>query len=296
MAINRHSLERVQSIPVKGGQVEIRVYQPHTEPERSQTPLLVTHGGPGGSSIGLYDALHELADRRPLIFYDQLGSFSSPADLRPEQMTLERFASEPLEILNQLRIERAALLGHSWGGSVMTQFCLNHPRRVSALVLSSPLLSTRRWIEDCNGLVEKIHAELGDVDDVGPEFEHRHFSRKSGSTNTLLAERRRCNVSLYEQMWGSNEFEHSGMLGDLDFFPSLGQLTVPTLLICGEHDTATPQTLHDASEQIGNNAQLKVLIDAGHKSYIDSNTDYIEVVRTFLDSEISSQEQCPAFP
>ena len=97
-------------------------------------------------------------------------------------------------------------------------------------------------------------------------------------------------------MWGSNEFEHSGMLGDLDFFPSLGQLSVPTLLICGEHDTATPRTLQDASEQIGNNAQLKVLPDAGHKTYIDSNTDYIEVVRAFLDSEISSQEQCQTFP
>ena len=93
-------------------------------------------------------------------------------------MTLDRFASEPLEILNQLRIERAALLGHSWGGSVMTQFCLNHPERVSALVLSSPLLSTRRWVEDCNGLVDQIHAELSDIDDISTEFEQSTFFKK----------------------------------------------------------------------------------------------------------------------
>ena len=295
MAINRHSLERVQRVPVEGGDIEIRIYQPHTDPERSRTALLLTHGGPGGSSIGLYDALHELANQRPLIFYDQLGSFSSPAELLPEQMTLNRFASEPMAILNQLGIERAALLGHSWGGSVMTQFCLNHPERVSALVLSSPLLSTRRWVEDCNALVDQIHAELSDIDDINTEFNNRHFSRTNQPTHTLLAEKRRTNACLYEQMWGRNEFEHSGLLGDLDFFPNLSQLSAPTLLICGEHDTATPRTLQDAKVQIGINAQLKVLHDAGHKTYIDSNREYIETVSKFLSSAVSSQEQCPVF-
>ena len=149
-------------------------------------------------------------------------------------MTLNRFASEPMAILNQLGIERAALLGHSWGGSVMTQFCLNHPERVSALVLSSPLLSTRRWVEDCNALVDQIHAELSDIDDINTEFNNRHFSRTNQPTHTLLAEKRRTNACLYEQMWGRNEFEHSGLLGDLDFFPNLSQLSAPTLLICGE--------------------------------------------------------------
>ncbi|QNI48506.1 esterase family protein [Synechococcus sp. A18-25c] len=295
MAINRHSLEQVQRIPVQGGDVEIRLYQPHGEPERTRTPLLVTHGGPGGSSVGLYDALHALADQRPLIFYDQLGSFSSPAELLPEQRTLERFAFEPLQILNRLEIERTSLLGHSWGGSVMTQFCLNHPERVSALVLSSPLLSTRRWIEDCNALVDKIKSDLGKVADIDAEFERRHFSRNNQFINTLLAERRRSNTTLYNQMWGSSEFEHSGVLGNLDFFPSLNQISIPTLLICGEYDTATPRTLQEARDQIGTNAQLKVLLDAGHKTYIDNNADYIEVVKTFLDSGISLQERCPAF-
>ena len=178
----------------------------------------------------------------------------------------------------------------------MTQFCLNHPERVSALVLSSPLLSTQRWVEDCNALVDQIHAELSDIDDIRPEFGNRHFSRKSQSTNTLLAESRRTNGSLYNHMWGRNEFEHSGVLGDLDFFPNLSQLSVPTLLICGEHETATPGTLQDAKVQIGNNAQLSILADAGHKTYIDSNREYLEAVRRFLKLEISSQEQYPVFP
>jgi len=48
MAIHRHSLERVQQVPVEGGDIEIRIYQPHTDPERSRTVLMLTHGRPGG--------------------------------------------------------------------------------------------------------------------------------------------------------------------------------------------------------------------------------------------------------
>ena len=83
----------------------------------------------------------------------------------------------------------------------MTQFCLNHPERISALVLSSPLLSTRRWVEDCNALVDQIDAGLSDIDDISLEFGNRHFSRKSQCTNPLLAESRRSNGSLYRHMW-----------------------------------------------------------------------------------------------
>ena len=86
------------------------------------------------------------------------------------------------------------------GESVMTQFCLNHPERVSALVLSSPLLSTRRWVEDCNALVDQIDAELSDIDDISLEFGNRHFSRKSQCTNPLLTESRRSNGSLYRHV------------------------------------------------------------------------------------------------
>lgn len=295
MAINRHSLEQVQSVPVQGGAVEVRVYKPHADKACMRTPLLVTHGGPGGSSIGLYDALHQVADQRPVIFYDQLGSCSSPAELAPEQMTLERFASEPLQILEQLGIENACLLGHSWGGSVMTQFCLDHPHRVSALVLSSPLLSTRRWIEDCNQLIQNIKSELGDHVEVEAEFDRRHFSRSKKAAQMLKRESCRANKSLYERMWGSSEFIHSGVLADLDFFHRLSEITVPTMLICGDHDTATPSTLQQARDRIGTNAKLKVLVDSGHKTYVDCNHQFVEVVNNFFNT-LSSPERSQVSP
>ena len=284
MGINRHSLEAVRTVSVSGGQIELRCYRPHCDEAADRVPLLLTHGGPGGSSVGLYDALHPLADRRPTIFYDQLGSFASPADLSPEQMTLKRFATEPLRILDQLRMPRAHVLGHSWGGAVMTQFCLDHPDRVKALLLSSPLLSTQRWIADCNRLTKNIQLELGGSVHLEEEFERRHFCRsaRASDQDALRCERQRGNHKLYTQMWGPSEFQHHGMLSDLDLFPGFQDLSNPTLLICGEFDTATPQTMQDARSAIGECAQLEVLKDAGHKTYIDRNQALVELINDFL--------------
>jgi proline iminopeptidase len=285
MGINGHSLEVVRDVDVDGGTVQIRLYRPHCQQAADRIPLLITHGGPGGSSVGLYDALNPLADQRPTIFYDQLGSFASPAHLVPEQMTLQRFATEPLCILEDLGIATAHVFGHSWGGSVMTQFCLDHPDRVSSLLLSSPLLSTQRWIDDCNQLIGTIQLELGESVDLEEEFERRHFCRSSRSSHVLRCERLRSNSELYEQMWGPSEFQHQGMLSELDFFPRFQHLKTPTLLICGEHDTATPETMRAARSAIGDGAQVKILKDAGHKTYLDRNQDFIDVLNTFLGQQ-----------
>lgn len=286
VGLNAHSLESIGKVAVDGGEIEYRLYRPHDDGAASQTPLVVTHGGPGGSSIGLYDALHALADLRPVVFYDQLGSHASPAQLSAEQMTLQRFADEPLHLLDALDIPSAALLGHSWGGSVITQFCINHPSRVNALVLSSPLLSTRRWVDDCTELLNALRGEGVAEHDLEASFNQRHFCRRLPPPPALLRERSRSNTSLYEAMWGPNEFAPNGRLNDLDLFPQLHTIAAPTLLLCGQYDTATPTCLDEARKAIGAHASTVVLGNAGHKCYLDQHQAYMDAVIAFLGSHL----------
>ena len=101
----------------------------------------------------------------------------------------------------------------------MTQFCLSHPKRVIKLILSSPLLSTQKWIEDCNHLLQAIKSNLRVDADIKDEFEKRHFCLNKEATDFICSESRRANKFLYECMWGSSEFVHSGVLSTLDFSP-----------------------------------------------------------------------------
>lgn len=282
MAWHQHSLETVAMVAVPGGDIQYRSYRPHNDEAAARTPLLITHGGPGGSSIGLYDALHSIADQRPLICYDQLGSCCSPADLSADQMTLSRFAVEPLRLLDALELDTVHLLGHSWGGTVMAEFALQHPHRVSRLVLSSPLLSTARWLADCSLLLAALKKEGQAQAEVEAAFDRHHFCRLPTPPELLRRDQQRSNGHLYRTMWGEAEFRANGLLADVDLFPRLASLQASTLLLCGDYDTATPHTLDQARQCIGAHAALVVLANAGHKTYIDAHQAYLDAVNGFL--------------
>src|SRR5258707_13101732 len=84
-------------------------------------PLLCLHGGPGFTHYYL-EPLEALADRRQVIFYDQLGCGRSD---RPEDValwTVERFVEEVAQVRAALGLERLHLVGKSWGGMLGIQY------------------------------------------------------------------------------------------------------------------------------------------------------------------------------
>ena len=197
-------------------------------------------------------------------------------------MTLSRFAVEPLRLLDALELDTVHLLGHSWGGTVMAEFALQHPHRVSRLVLSSPLLSTARWLADCSLLLAALKKEGQAPAEVEAAFDRHHFCRLPTPPELLRRDQQRSNGHLYRTMWGEAEFSANGLLADVDLFPRLASLQASTLLLCGDYDTATPHTLDQARQCIGAHAALVVLANAGHKTYIDAHQAYLDAVNGFL--------------
>ncbi len=53
----------------------------------------------------------------------------------PDAFRPSRLAGSAAELLTELRVERAAFLGFSWGGRVGCWFAARHPKRTSALAL-----------------------------------------------------------------------------------------------------------------------------------------------------------------
>jgi pimeloyl-ACP methyl ester carboxylesterase len=98
-------------------------------------PLLVLHGGPGMSDYteGLSDELHGLFE---VIRFTQRGC---PPSTMEGPFDIEQHMRDAVAVLDGLGIDRAWLLGHSWGGHLALHMLLAYPDRLLGAVIVSPL-------------------------------------------------------------------------------------------------------------------------------------------------------------
>lgn len=95
-------------------------------------PLVVMlHGGPGLPDY-LGDVATMIADLAPVYRYDQRGTASSPWQGRH---TFARHVDDLAELLDVWGAPEAVLIGHSYGATLASRFCMAHPDRVAAMLL-----------------------------------------------------------------------------------------------------------------------------------------------------------------
>ena len=115
-------------------------------------PLLLLHGGPGGTSDG-FEPFDALADEgRTVIRYDELGSGRSD---RPDDQSLwqpSTFAELLDRVREELGLDRVHLLGHSWGGMLIMEYLRTPRTGVASIVLASAPASGAEYHEDADRL------------------------------------------------------------------------------------------------------------------------------------------------
>jgi pimeloyl-ACP methyl ester carboxylesterase len=102
-------------------------------------PIILIHGAGCNLEDMRLDLGERLAARHRVILIDRPGMGWSRRKGR-ESSAPQCQAAILREVLDQLKIARAIIVGHSWGGAVATSFALDYPDRAAALVLlASPL-------------------------------------------------------------------------------------------------------------------------------------------------------------
>lgn len=286
--------ERAGYIPVTGGRIWYRL-NGGRHFAAGKTPLIVIHGGPGMSHHYLLP-LVDLADERPVIFYDQLDSGHSDRPNDPDNWVVERFVSEVDAVREALGLDRVLVFGNSWGGSVAAEYAITQPKGLVALVLSSPLLNTERWIadnteyrrqlpEDVQQALDK-HEAAGTIDsaeyqDAVMVFYNRHFNRMDPWPDELNRTFEVFSGDLYVTMWGNTEFNATGTLKGYDSTGRLSRIQVPTLYTCGEFDEATPGACKDFAG-LTPNAEVKIIPNASHTAFLEQRELYMTTIREFF--------------
>jgi len=261
-------------------------------------PLLVLHGGPGGTSCG-YSLLEALGDERPVIRYDQLGTGRSG---RPDDLSLwevDRFVEALHTIRRELGLDEFHLLGGSWGGALAAAYVIEKGTEgVVSVTLSSPLLSTPDWIADANYLRSKMpqdiqdtltrHEQAGTIDSeeyraASREFYARHVSYGERQEEPTGCDGAGGNSVIYNYMWGPTEFRATGNLVDFDLTGRLHEIDAPVLLIAGEFDEARPERLAEYQKLIPG-SQLVIIREASHSTLSRKPKEYRAILEAFLDA------------
>lgn len=281
-------------ITVTGGEIWYKIVGKN----KPGIPLLVIHGGPGASHHYL-EPIANLADERPVIFYDQLGCGNSDNPKDTSLWNIERFVSELQQLIDSLDLGKVHILGQSWGASLAVEYVLTKQfQGVTSLILSGPLLSASRWIEDQKVYIEELPEDVKKAILHGEEsgkydsdeyqnammvFYQKHLCRLDEWPEFLNTALSKMNISQYKYMWGPSEFTVTGILKNYERVDKLHEINLPTLFTCGEYDEATPVTTRYYQEKMPG-SQLHIFKDASHEHHIEKTEEYLNVVRKFLHS------------
>jgi len=217
-------------------------------------PVVFVHGWPD-SWFSFSRVLPLLPEGLRAVAFDQRGFGDSD---RPESgYAIPELAGDAIALLDALGIDRATLVGHSFGSFVARQAAIAQPRRIASLVLIGTGFTTKGQV------IRDLQAGLRDLPDPIPlKFAHDfqtstvHHPVPPEFFEHIVAE----SMKLPPRLWRI-AIDH---LAAYDDTQHLASIKAPTLLLWGDHDALFPREDQDHFLAVFPAARLKVYEDTGH--------------------------------
>jgi pimeloyl-ACP methyl ester carboxylesterase len=257
-------------------------------------PVMFLHGS-STSSLSLLPLLERLEGVRA-IAVDRPGFGLSEAVHVPRERFREAAIAFVDEVVAELGLQTSALAGNSMGGTWALWYALARPDRIRRLVLigSAPLLpGTRppaplrlmatpvvgdlltRAVKPNAKMLVRLMASVGEADTI-VRYPDLIEALVAGGRDPVAS-----TVNLAELRAGISPF---GFRRSLLVHPDeLRQLTVPALVLWGDHDPVGGVEVAQANARLIPEAQLEVL-PAGHVPYLGNPERVSELLSTFVGS------------
>jgi pimeloyl-ACP methyl ester carboxylesterase len=255
-------------------------------------PVLLLIHGIAGSSAAWREVMPTLAERYTVIAPDLIGHGHSAKPLG--DYSLGAYASGMRDLLGALDIERASVVGQSFGGGVALQLAYQHPECCERLVLV-----------DSGGLGREVSWMLRFMTLPGSEYLmpviFPSFVRETGNQLSRRLHARGVRMGKLAEMWNAyasltesanrhafvrtlraviDPGGQSVSAGDRLYLAA----SLPTLIIWGEQDTIIPVShAHTAHEAIPH-SRLEVIPEAGHFPHVETPERFLDVLQDFLET------------
>jgi L-proline amide hydrolase len=271
------------------------------EPGGDRPPVVVVHGGPGSTHDYLLSLATLAGDGWPVVHYDQIGNGGSThlPDRGADFWTVELFLDELDNLLRRLGIaDSYVLFGQSWGGLLAARHAASRPAGLRGLVVANAPASYPTWRREARRLRDQLppgvddtlrrHEEAGTTDSgeyftAMRVFYDRHVCRIVPWPRDYQASFMEIcdDPTVYLTMNGPSEFHVTGTLKDWSVEDCLPDIAVPTLVLSGRHDEATPETVRPYHELIPG-SRWEIFEESSHVPHLEEPERFRAVMVDFL--------------
>jgi len=195
-------------------------------------------------------------------------------------LTMERIADDAVALLDHLGMSKAVVCGLSMGGYAAFALVRRHPERVKALVLADT-----RTAPDSPEAKRARSAQADTVRRQGPSGIADAFLQK-GVGETTRKERPDVVARIKEMILPASARgivdALAGLAARADSGPTLREIKVRTLVVCGAEDALTPVADAEAIQRGIPGSALQIIPKAGHLSALEDPAAFNAALAGFL--------------
>ena len=257
----------------------------------SGPPLMFMHGGLGFDHTYFRPWVDSLADDYTLIFYDHRGNGRSERPANLDDVYHSTWADDGDALREHLGIDKITLLGHSYGGLLAQHYALRHQEHLSGLILGTTypawdytdvILEKARakgTPEQVRAIEQQFFTHVANDEDmeemaaaIGALYFHDMDSEAAKAENPNAV----YSAAGYNRGFIDIHAQH-------DVVDRLGEITVPTLVLCGADDFVTPYEQGPGRLHWGIPGSKFVMFEhSAHMLFMEENEKFLRVLREFL--------------
>ena len=241
------------------------------------TPIIFILGFPF-SKLMWADQMELLKDSKRVIAYDIRGYGKSTAGDEEQSMTL--FADDLSHFMEALQIEKAIICGFSMGGYTLLNALGRYADKFEALIFcDTQCISDSMEVKDKrNEIIANVKA--GKMNDFTETFLASVFCPASLDMKPGSVEKARNIIHT------TSPLTIAGGLAAIskrsDTCSNLGQIEVPTLILCGAEDSVTPMAQAEFLHEHIKDSELHIIPGAGHMSNLEQHDEFNKHLLKFV--------------
>lgn len=226
-----------------------------------------------GTHMGIYDTVAESISSKYRVVQLDFPGFGDSEEPK-EPWAVSDYADFIVEFMKELGIEKATLLGHSYGGRVIIKLASREdlPFEIDRIVL----------VDSAGILPVKTPAQLKKI--------RRYKRLKKFYSNPLIYKLFHKPIDKWRDKQGSADYRNASPMMkqcmvkavNEDLTDLLHKIKVETLLIWGENDTATPIADAKKMEELIPNAGLAVIANAGHFCFLEQRVIFDRIMKSYF--------------